>query len=389
VAKKLWYVALGDLSRPYIAATIHCREDVRGLRKCGWDATLYSQADGPVNSPADVPETVVCKNRPIVFRVVFEILMIFRLLFSRRKPDFVLFRLTGTLLFGMVLWLMRVPFGVELCGPPACFLKQRLRRPWGYLSSRFFLKHASVIVTLMREMAPLAGKIKHPDSVVVVTGVGVNSEDYQLAGAPNESADGPVLGFLGTVYADRGLDWTLQAVSQLRARGLHARLVIVGDGAYRQEAEKIADGLDIGDHVDFKGWVLPENVSEALSPCDLMVAIYRHTPSLTIGGINPMKVWTSLAVGKPVLLHNPGSSDSYCRIPGVLCCPRTDPSDLADRIDDIWRTEGRSGLIRAGLSGRDYVAREVTWLGHAKRIDEAIRRFCRTREHAPQEATGS
>ncbi len=377
MAKRLWYVALGNLSKPFIAATIHCREDVRGLRRCGWDATLYTQSDHPVSSPEDIDEVVVCKNRPIIYRLVFELAMIARLLTAKKKPSFVLFRLTGNLPFAFILWLIGIPFGVELTGTPAYCLKKSVRLFWSYhyWSSRFGLRHARVIIALTREIAELVSKIKDSKAVVVVTGVGVNCEDYQVAsGTGGPTGDGPVLGFLGMIYADRGLGCILETVAELYGEGINAKVIVVGDGAYRSQAEEKAAKLNISGVVNFKGWVPPEKVSESLSECDLMVAIYKHTPYLVLGGINPMKVWTSLAIGKPVLLHNPGRFDEYSKVPGVFSCPRTEPKELTKIVAELWGQYGRDKLAKAGLEGRRYVAENVTWFAHAKVIDRAIRR---------------
>jgi len=370
----LWYVALGELSKPYIAATIHCREDVRWLQTCGWDAILYTQADGEFKTPECVKEVAVCRNRPIVFRFFFELLLVLRLLVARRKPAFVMFRGTGTYLIALALRLMGIPYGVEFCGPPSSFVRARTWHDWGYPLTREQLRHARVIIALTQELADLAAKIASPRAVIAVTGVGVNCRDYRIAsesGSPHH--DGPVLAFLGTIYADRGLGRTLDAVAELHRRGVRARLVVVGDGSDRMRAEQRAADLGLADAVEFKGWVAPENVPEALAECDLLVAMYEHALHLTLGGINPMKVWTSLAVGKPVLLHNPGKYDTYQDVPGIFSCPQTAPTDIADRVVEVWSSCGRDELAAAGMAGRRYVAENVTWLAHVRVIDQSIR----------------
>jgi glycosyltransferase involved in cell wall biosynthesis len=374
VKKRLWYVSLGDLSKPFIAATIHCREDVRGLKKCGWDATLYTQSNGPVSSPEDVDEVVVCRNRPIVYRVVFEIALVIRLILARRKPDFVLFRGTGLLLFGFALRLMKIPFGIEVPGQPFCLLKNCSRWSWTYLSGMFLLKRACAFIVLTRELAELMSEVKDPKAIVTVTGVGVNTCDYEVAVAPETlGANGPVLGFLGTIYLDRGLNLTLEVIAKLREQGLDASLVVVGDGPGRKRAEQKAIELGISDSVNFKGFIPPEEVSGALAECDLIVAIYEHSEHLTVSGINPMKVWTSLAIGKSVLLHNPGRFDTYSEIPGIFPCPKTPPDEVVGLVAELWESYGRKGLAEAGLAGREYVVKNVTWLGHAEMIDKTIR----------------
>jgi glycosyltransferase involved in cell wall biosynthesis len=286
-----------------------------------------------------------------------------------------MFRGTGLLLISLVLALLRIPFGLELCGPPQCFLKKShslLRYP----GDVFMLRNASVIIALTRELAELASEIKKADAVVSVTGVGVNSEDYQvIASAGETNSDGPVLGFLGTLYADRGLGNAIESVAELNKCGIKARLVVVGDGPYRGEAEQLTARLGIGSQVDFKGWIKPDKVSGILADCDLMLALYERSPEMTVGGINPMKVWTSLATGKANLLYNPGKFDAYSGVPGIFTCPNTVPADVAKLVADLWKRLGKKGFIQAGLEGRKYIEEKVTWLEHTRVIDQTIRQM--------------
>lgn len=376
MSKRLWYVALGNLGKPFIAATIHCREDVRGLRRCGWDATLYSQADQPISTPEGVKESVVCKNRPLIYRLIFELAMCLKLL-SRAKPDFVMMRGTRLVLFTLALRLTGVPYGLELCGPPQCFLgKGGFLGNWG---DRYLIRHAAVFICLTRELEELVLPLKRPDAAVAVTGVGVNSETYQVARSQTPNTfEGPVLGFLGTLYADRGLGCLIDGVAELDRLGVKAKLLVVGDGPYRAQAEQKAKDMNLGDRIVFKGWVCPDKVADALAECDLTVALYEREIALTVGGINPMKVWTSLAVGKPILLYNPGKFDAYASVPGIFVCPQARPAEVAELVAQTWSRLGRKGLAQAGIAGRKYVEQNVTWLSHAQVIDRTIRQAIHT-----------
>lgn len=375
--KKLWYIASGDLSKAYFAATIHCREDVRGLGKCGWDATLFSQASPSGYIPdTEINEIIVPRSNPLMHRLAFGMKVIIKLLFSNPKPEFVFFRGTGLLIPVLFINLLRIPFGVELCGPPSCFLKGGKRKLLSRLSSVYILRHASVVIALTRELAELASTLKKDDAVTAITGVGVNSDEFKVAPkADSENSNELVLGFLGTVYANRGLGTILKVLCFLIESGLNARLVVIGDGPYRKEAEKLVEDMGISDRVDFKGYILPQQLPEYMKEIDLTIALYQREEALTVGGINPMKVWTSLAIGKPILLFNPGKYDSYSGIPGIFSVKDNSPKVMSDEIQSIWLKHGWQGLMQAGLSGREYVNNNVTWLGHAKVIDKTIRQY--------------
>jgi len=194
--------------------------------------------------------------------------------------------------------------------------------------------------------------------------------------------------------AERFPDIALEAVAvnlkpSLRFYWQQVRLVIVGDGPYRKQAEQKVAELDISNNVQFKGWILPNKVAESLADCDLMVALYERTPAMMAGGINPMKVWTALAIRKPVLLYNPGSYDEYSKIPGIFTVPSADPEKVAHTVEDLWQRYGRRGLANAGLMGREYVVKNVTWLKHAEVIDKTIRQALHALEKYKKKDNGS
>lgn len=370
--KKLWYIALGDLSRPFIAATIHCRADVRGLSMRGWDAVLVSQANTKdLGNDRTTGEIVVCKNRPFYYRLLFVLKVIWLLLVSKKKPSFVLFRASALFLIALQLKAMKIPFGVELPGPP-CFFEGMKWWRLEYWSDMFYLKNADVIIALNRELADIANQYKKPEAIVAVTGVGVDSGCYSIHKNPDADQTVLTLGFIGTVYLNRCLGNIIEAVYELRLKGINARLVVVGDGKAKAAAMQKACDLGIKDSVIFKGWVAPDHVGEALAECDLMVALYERTRELAIGGINPMKVWTSLSLGRPVLLFNPGRYNAYENVPGIFACPGITPGLLVETIIKLWQQHGKSGLAAVGLWAREYVEKNVTWQKHADAIHKAV-----------------
>jgi glycosyltransferase involved in cell wall biosynthesis len=372
--KLLWYVALGDLNKPFMAATIHSREDVRGLSARGWNAVLVSQSNEPPTEPSQ-NEWIVCKNRPVYYRLLFELKIIWRLLTSRKKPAFVLFRGTALLLVGLMLKLLGIPFGVELPGPsPYCIEKKRWWK-WRHRSDLFFLKRSELFIALNRELADIADTYKKKQALVAVTGVGVNAGDYQIPARSNSNEQTLILGFLGVLYLDRGLGSIIESLAALVQKNIDAYLVIVGDGPARPMAEQKVTDLGIADRVTFKGFVPPDQVGSALVDTDLMIAIYEQTPELVVGGINPMKVWTSLSLARPVLLFNPGKYNAYEKVPGILMCPATDPEILAQTIELHWIQQGKTGLADQGQKGRNFVEQSVTWQKHADVIHDTIQTY--------------
>lgn len=62
----------------------------------------------------------------------------------------------------------------------------------------------------------------------------------------------------------KGVDLVLRAFSELRVCGVHCKLVIIGDGGYRRELERISSGLGLDGAVEFTGYLRRDEVARVL-----------------------------------------------------------------------------------------------------------------------------
>jgi glycosyltransferase involved in cell wall biosynthesis len=65
----------------------------------------------------------------------------------------------------------------------------------------------------------------------------------------------PLFVYLGRIKRYKRIELLLEAFAQLAPEMPHARLVIAGDGDHREALERAAAELDLGDRVEFPGWV--------------------------------------------------------------------------------------------------------------------------------------
>ncbi len=86
----------------------------------------------------------------------------------------------------------------------------------------------------------------------------------------------PALVCLGRLVHAKGFDLALTALASLRQRFPNIRMVIAGDGPERQRLELQAAELDLGEIVEFKGWVKPSKVFELLDSASLVLIPSRH-----------------------------------------------------------------------------------------------------------------
>lgn len=380
--KELWYVSLADLADPSHAMTIHSRADVTELAKLGWEAKLYARASRGYQAPEGLTEiAVTCKDFP-GRRLAFEFLMMLRAVIARNRLAFVLLRGRSTMLgLGLILWLLHVPFGIEING--IFPYRIGIRYP-GRLLDRaadlFLLRKATLLLTVTPELKMLTeSDLIHKKPVVVApNGVDIDSH-HPVQATHDPAAGGPWLGFIGTLCTYRALPLMMEVVKDLAEHGFDTHFTIVGDGHMRGELEDLASNLCIQDRVTFTGRVPACAVGEQVVHCDLLLAFFEPEPRILMTGLSPLKFGTYLALGKPVLLWDQGLIAAADRVPGVFRVSGSPTAaSIAAQIESIWQEHGREELRRLGQCAREYAVEHMTWAGHARIIDHAIGEALRT-----------
>jgi len=69
------------------------------------------------------------------------------------------------------------------------------------------------------------------------------------------SGDAPLLGCVGVLLPDKGQEWLIRALAELRNDFPTAKLLLAGDGPCRPKLESLAQELELGDAVLFPGFV--------------------------------------------------------------------------------------------------------------------------------------
>jgi glycosyltransferase involved in cell wall biosynthesis len=108
--------------------------------------------------------------------------------------------------------------------------------------------------------------------------------------------DEPLLGCAGVLLQDKGQEWVIRALAQLRGEFPNCRLLLAGDGAYRPQLQGLAEKLGLRDTVIFAGFVRDiESVYQALDVfvfpalfeglgTSLLAAMAHGVPSITYFG---------------------------------------------------------------------------------------------------------
>jgi glycosyltransferase involved in cell wall biosynthesis len=170
---------------------------------------------------------------------------------------------------------------------------------------------------------------------------------------------GPLIGVVGRIHPMKGIENFLEAAQSVAGRFPDARFLIVGDGAtdcgkkvlpdctYKEELERLAARLGLGQRVVFTGFRLdtPDLLAE------LAVSVL---PSLSEGLSNVLL--ESMAAGVPVVATRVGGNPEAVEenVTGLLVPPR-DSAALALAICQLLEDPKLSA--RFGQAGKERVAR--------------------------------
>lgn len=106
------------------------------------------------------------------------------------------------------------------------------------------------------------------------------------------ASETPMLGTLGRLHVNKGLDLMIQAAGLLRDRGVSVHLRLAGDGPEKETLLKLVQTLGLSDQVRFDGWIEPAD--GFLAALDLFVLPSRVEPFGLV-------VAEAMAAGVPVI----------------------------------------------------------------------------------------
>lgn len=187
---------------------------------------------------------------------------------------------------------------------------------------------------------------------------------------PDGRSDRRILA-VGRLSKEKGYDDLLRALAELLGRGIDVELELVGDGPERDALTNLADQLRIRHKVTFRGWLLSDDVRDAM-----LRATVLAQPS-TIEGL-PTVVEEAMALGTPIVGSRVGGipellDEGRC---GILVPPRNvrvladalqtmlaDPAlrltyaqrarARAEEMLDMWRNGSRlADLFRGAAESR-------------------------------------
>ncbi len=129
-------------------------------------------------------------------------------------------------------------------------------------------RRASAAIVGNRDAGLVLRRKRYRGPIAVIPQFGVDPEIYSPPESRRSGLHGPVIGYVGRVVEEKGVDLIVDALARIQPR---PTLRIIGGGDQRVELEMRAERLGIRDRVRFEGAVPPERVPEVLRQLDILV----------------------------------------------------------------------------------------------------------------------
>jgi glycosyltransferase involved in cell wall biosynthesis len=235
-------------------------------------------------------------------------------------------------------------------------------RAYQLLERRLLLRADRIVVVARQQLSLFSGVA---DRTTIIDNAVLPLPAASGGGLPDfAGVGGPIIGVIGRLSREKGVDVFLHACSDLASRGREFRAIIVGDGPEETSLRRLTARLGIERHVRFAGRI--DSVAQVYSQLDLVVL-----PSRSEG--LPNVLLEAMAAGRPVIATAVGAVPDVLREPGAgVTVQPGDPRALADAMDDALASGDGPRAARARERTLQRYSLEARAQRHLALYDECL-----------------
>lgn len=215
----------------------------------------------------------------------------------------------------------------------------------------------------------------HPNNICVVRN-GPNLSQFapeRYPSSPNGGTENHLIAFVGRIGPTDGVQYLLRAlaciVHQMGRQNVRCR--IIGSGDALDDLRALAVSLNIGDRVEFTGWMSDkQQMLKLLSEAEVCVEpapVNDLNQQLTM-----IKIMEYMALAKPIVAFDLKETHVSAQ-DTILYASANDPEDMARKIVTLLdQPEMRRAM---GLAARERVVNNLAWEFSARALVSAYSRF--------------
>jgi colanic acid/amylovoran biosynthesis glycosyltransferase len=264
-----------------------------------------------------------------------------------------------------------IPLVVTYHGQDATITEDQARRSWRgrefLRGKRHVMDRAARIIAVSDFIRSRLVENGYPARKIVTHRNGIDLEFFRRNGQARQ----PIVVFVGRFVEKKGAEFLVRALGLLRAQGVEARGILIGDGPLRPDLERIAG--EVGADAVFAGFLPPIQVKEWLAKASVAAV-----PSVTASDGNseglPTVILEAQAMGTPVVAtRHAGNAEGVDEGRSAILVDERDVEGLAEAIrtfvQDPARVESFGNHARRVVEARFSIGNQVT--GLEKIYDEA------------------
>jgi glycosyltransferase involved in cell wall biosynthesis len=221
------------------------------------------------------------------------------------------------------------------------------------VADRFALKSYAAIVAVSEEVRQRLVKAGVRKDRIHMVRNGIDLRPFTNAQPVlrnDTSSDVPIVGLIGRLSVEKGVDIFLRAAAQVAAVLPATKFIVVGEGADRSKLESLIDELDIRKHVSMLGQ--RDDMPSIYASLDMMVSSSRHE------GL-PMAILEGMASSLPIIATPVGDVPTVVMDGRTgLMVPADDPALLASSIIALLQNPDRRKLL--GTTARKLIEDEFS-----------------------------
>jgi len=244
----------------------------------------------------------------------------------------------------------------------------------GYWTAR----EAGKVILLSKSLTSTAEKLKVEAQRVAVIPSGVDTDRFNRENEETKKkstklkeelslGDEIVVGYTGRLFPAKGLNYLFSAVKRIEDRHPNVVLLIVGDGAQRNELESIAKDLKV--RTIFAGWQSDTAPYYSLMDIFVLPSLFEGLPNVLL---------EAMAMKLPLVATNVGGNpDVTCNGENGFLIPVRDESKLASALGTLIEDNGLR--LKMGESSRKKVEEQYQWsrtVGKVERVYREITQVC-------------